>query len=237
MLPDLTCACCGHQSISFEHDICDICGWEHICQDELMEPDEAGHSPLSKAQEHYARHGVSHAGLERYWPHNREPVSRDPGWRVLRDYPRQDLALLYAAWHVRPAAVVGALDKGAQIEASFHHGSYAGQTALIWTASHLDLVRHLLNRGANPNACGRHHETALLVVTRGGCLDVIRELLAAGADPDLAAPHGISPRSTLDEPWVLQNIAASKRNSACDPRVVVEIIRDLFSKQGPVRLG
>jgi ankyrin repeat protein len=76
------------------------------------------------------------------------------------------------------------LARGADINAS---EPSLGQTALMWAVSerHHDVVRLLLERGANAGAATRHGFTALHFAAREGDLETARLLLAGGMDIDV----------------------------------------------------
>lgn len=72
-----------------------------------------------------------------------------------------------------------------------------------WTALHFaaqerreDIVRALLERGANPNLLNAHGNGPLWVAAMNarGEFGIVRALLAAGADPQKKNLHGRSPR-------------------------------------------
>lgn len=59
--------------------------------------------------------------------------------------------------------------------------------------NHLDAVKYLLSRGANPNRKARDGRTALSVAAQAGRGTIVTILLENGADPDLVAQNGDTP--------------------------------------------
>jgi len=73
------------------------------------------------------------------------------------------------------------------------------------------IVKVLLAKGAEVNACNRHGDTSLIDAASGGRVEVARLLLRAGANPGPAGERGYtalhlaaSMPSKSDEPWMLQ---------------------------------
>lgn len=64
----------------------------------------------------------------------------------------------------------------------------------------LPLVETLLSAGADVNAKGAHHSTALHVACGNGDYDTARRLLAAGADPNCAQDDGSTPLHCACQP-------------------------------------
>jgi ankyrin repeat protein len=69
-----------------------------------------------------------------------------------------------------------------------------GQTALMWAVAknHPDVVRALIDGGADVKARSKNQFTALLFAAQQGNLESARLLLAAGADVNHTAPDGIA---------------------------------------------
>ena len=68
-----------------------------------------------------------------------------------------------------------------------------GQVPAIVVAAernHLEVVKFLLEKGANPNRPARDGRTALSVAAQGGRERIVTALLDHGADPNLLADHG-----------------------------------------------
>jgi hypothetical protein len=59
--------------------------------------------------------------------------------------------------------------------------------------NHLDAVKYLLERGANPNRKARDGRTALAVAAQAGRSNIATVLLDKGADPNLVAQNGDTP--------------------------------------------
>lgn len=127
------------------------------------------------------------AGLGRtfYRPHGGFPA-----WRQ-SDEPQEilDEAMSWAALNGRLGTLDLLVSRGARVDADVYRG-----TALAWASSrgHAAAVRHLLGRGADPNARttfgGPDHgeaATALHLAAESNRPDVIRALLEAGADPTI----------------------------------------------------
>jgi ankyrin repeat protein len=85
------------------------------------------------------------------------------------------------------AAVKALLAAGAAVDAKDERRA---QTALMWASAegHPDVVRVLVNAGADIRARVPSGFTPLLFAVRAGRLDVVRELLKAGADVDETIP-------------------------------------------------
>jgi len=59
--------------------------------------------------------------------------------------------------------------------------------------NHLDAVKYLLSRGANPNRKARDGRTALAVAAQAGRANIVSVLLDNGADPNLVAQNSDTP--------------------------------------------
>ena len=62
---------------------------------------------------------------------------------------------------------------------------------------HVEIVKLLLERGANPNAKNNIGRTPLHYAAQEGCVDVVRVLLERGADPWIADKGGHIPLQQL----------------------------------------
>jgi hypothetical protein len=184
-MPELTCPCCGYLGICDEYDICEYCRWEHAAAAELTTDSGAFSEWLRKAQRRFMEHAAPEPGGETTWRARLSSGVRDPEWLPLDQYRQSDLRLLGAVRAGDVGGVGKALEEGADIESSFRHGYYQGWTSLIWAAAwNGEVTRYLLGRGANPNAAGKHSETALLMAVRGADVDVVERLIRAGAEPN-----------------------------------------------------
>jgi len=101
---------------------------------------------------------------------------------------RREMALRYGAGYGHPPIVTFLLDRGVHVDA--HHGD--GQTALFYAilGDHLDVVRLLLERGANPHMKTQWGDLvggAIWRAAHGGSADraseIIEALIAAGGKP------------------------------------------------------
>jgi ankyrin repeat protein len=105
------------------------------------------------------------------------------------------------AGRVGDVAEVGRLlDSGAKADALVSARAPDGHsyqtTALgeaAWTSCGLDVVRLLLDRGADPSLVNSDGDSPLMMAARRGHLDIVRLLLDRGADPSLANSDGCSP--------------------------------------------
>ncbi len=77
--------------------------------------------------------------------------------------------------------------KRALKKADIEHGDVLGQTALFYATNHSqgEIVKLLLNKGANPNHQDLAGDTALMLAVRLNQLDQVKILVEAGADFDL----------------------------------------------------
>ena len=58
---------------------------------------------------------------------------------------------------------------------------------------HLDVVRHLVEVGADKDQAENSGETPLFIAAQNGQLEVVRHLVAVGADKDQALNSGATP--------------------------------------------
>ena len=100
--------------------------------------------------------------------------------------------LIQAATYGDIANVRKYLDLGANIEVKDYRGLTSLQIACA--RGHLDVVRLLLDRGANIEAAGGNTgQTSLIMASEDGILDVVKELLDRGANIEAAENrHGLN---------------------------------------------
>lgn len=107
---------------------------------------------------------------------------------VTEGIPFTPQALAYFARKGDTDKVQKFLDAGMDINALG-----GGATALMMaTAYHPDMVKYLINHGADVNIC-TYHGTALTIAARTGNTDVARILLQNGADPNVIVLDGATP--------------------------------------------
>ena len=69
-----------------------------------------------------------------------------------------------------------------------HHGADTRKCHALQAASyrsHIDVMKVLLEKGADPHAQGGHHGNALQAASRFGNIDALKLLLEKGADPNM----------------------------------------------------
>jgi ankyrin repeat protein len=98
-------------------------------------------------------------------------------------------------------ALVGKVDAGVPVNLT----NSAGDTLLILSAYHvhIDLVRALLDRGADHARVNDKGQTALAAAVFRQRRDIVTELLRAGADPDLGPKSAIAIATFFDLPEML----------------------------------
>ena len=98
----LTCPCCGYVTITTEHDICGVCGWQHDLVRE-SDPDSAfgaNRMSLREAQRNFQSFGAkSRRSLSNGEKPGPDDV-RDPDWRPVDQWDA-------AAWRRRYDAIMG----------------------------------------------------------------------------------------------------------------------------------
>ncbi len=120
-------------------------------------------------------------------------------------------ALLHAAWRGQKLAIEWLLGHGAKISregkewAALHYAAFAG---------HADVVKLLLNRGADVNALSTNGSTPLMMAAREGREAIAAELLQAGANPEVRNEWGDNA-----ETWALRqnNQRIAKLVASADP--------------------
>ena len=127
----------------------------------------------------------------------RELVARDPS--VLNDVAGDGFHPLgLAAFFKRPDAVRALLDLGAHVQLASRNGGFTAlHSAVADDAGEAmkDIVRMLLEAGADPNARSASGGTPLHTAAFTGDVPVLQMLLAAGGDPTVTDDKG---RTALD---------------------------------------
>lgn len=128
--------------------------------------------------------------------------------------------LHYAARSGDLATVRQELDRGVPVDTDAGGDFDDGGTPLMWAAlsrhAGEDMLRLLLDRGANPNAvAGDLSRTALRDAARSGSLSKVVTLLNAGADPTYCDPNGYTvlvsaaPSSEPETPEIVKALVAA----------------------------
>ena len=100
----------------------------------------------------------------------------------------EDSALGAAAWNGHTEIVKLLLDGGANTEIGAGEDAYGTPLHRACCQGNLELVRMLLDRGAEINSENNSHDTPLCFAVGEGRLDVVSYLLDRGADPNKGAP-------------------------------------------------
>ena len=122
-----------------------------------------------------------------------------------QDLSPEELAFLQSTFdHVRNgdlATVVERVDAGVPVNLT----NGAGDTLLILAAYHLhaDLVRALLDRGADHERVNDRGQTALAAAVFRQDRGIVTELLRAGADPELGPKSAVTIATFFDLPEML----------------------------------
>ena len=115
-----------------------------------------------------------------------------------------------AVYHVTPLfdavnkmhleAVQVLFEHNADINSQLDSLNHRGETPLYWVLSYcrsrgklVDMVRHLLGQGADPNICINDHKTPLHEASSHGLLEAARLLLRYGAKLDVKDEEGKTP--------------------------------------------
>jgi ankyrin repeat protein len=129
---------------------------------------------------------------------------------VSHDLTPEELAFLQSTFdHVRDgdvATVVERVDAGVPVNLT----NGAGDTLLILAAYHVhaDLVRALLERGADHARVNDKGQTALAAAVFRQDRGIVTELLRAGADPDLGPKSAVVIARFFDLPEMLSLLRA-----------------------------
>jgi uncharacterized protein len=124
---------------------------------------------------------------------------------VTHDLSPEELAFLQSTFdHARNGdldALVQMVDAGVPVNLT----NSAGDTLLILAAYHLhaDLVRALLERGADHSRVNDKGQTALAAAVFRQHRGIVTELLQAGADPDLGPKSAVAIAAFFDLPDML----------------------------------
>ncbi|XP_076470566.1 transient receptor potential cation channel subfamily A member 1-like isoform X2 [Babylonia areolata] len=106
------------------------------------------------------------------------------------------------------------LEHGCSLHQSSHHGNQALHEALCW--ENLDVVRVLLEHGADPNVPGELNALPLAIAARTGHIQMAKLLLAAGADINGAHSKGDSNFRYEAEEWEEEEGKASPLREALE---------------------
>ena len=157
------------------------------------------------------RHGavVDIQGLNEYTPlHAASSHGQVDIMRWLLDHGAD--ANARAVYHVTPLfeavdkmhleAVQVLFEHNADINSQLGSLNHRGETPLYWVLSYcrsrgklVDMVRHLLGQGADPNICINDHKTPLHEASSHGLLEAARLLLRYGAKLDVKDEEGKTP--------------------------------------------
>jgi ankyrin repeat protein len=125
---------------------------------------------------------------------------------VPHDLTPDELAFLRSVFDQARAGdldgLVASLDAGVPVNLT----NSAGDTLLILAAYHLhaDLVRALLERGADHARVNDNGQTALAAAVFRQHRGIVADLLGAGADPDLGARSAVAIATFFDLPQMLE---------------------------------
>jgi ankyrin repeat protein len=109
------------------------------------------------------------------------------------------LALHFAAFFNRPAIARELIQHGADIEAIAKNPMKVTPLHSAAAAHSGEIVRLLLERGANPNARQQGGWTALHAVAQNGDTEMVRDLIARHADPKATNDEGKTPADVASE--------------------------------------
>ncbi|HEX5472427.1 MAG TPA: ankyrin repeat domain-containing protein, partial [Lacipirellulaceae bacterium] len=126
---------------------------------------------------------------------------------------RKPKLLIDAAYRGDLKSVKDLLAKGAPVD--FHDGSSG--TPLMYAVGHMDMIKALVEAGANINERSRLGRTPLMWAANDGHIDVIRYLLKKGANPALLDDNGES-AAGLAEKNGFKAIAATLRSFNAPPK-------------------
>jgi ankyrin repeat protein len=130
---------------------------------------------------------------------------------VSHDLSPEELAFVQATFdHAREGDLPGLLEKlDLGVPVNLTNG--AGDSLLILAAYHRhgELVRTLLQRGADHTRTNDKGQTALAAAVFRQDHDIVTELLAAGADPDLGPKSAVAIATFFDLPEMLALLSGS----------------------------
>jgi ankyrin repeat protein len=135
---------------------------------------------------------------------------------------KADLKLIRAAREGEVDVCLEAIDEGARIDAVNHH--YSTPLGMAAQSSSIEIVRMLLERGADPNLL-QGGKTPLMEAAYRCNREIIDMLISAGAD--IEAKAQLAPGQYIDVPYMAQNQ---------DRRLGVEL-RSLINQQKKIKDG
>lgn len=154
--------------VALDHGQMDLAQFLYERGADMLSTNSIGYTPLHAAAGHGALELLktwcaAGGAVNVVTPSGETPLSRS-----LPQYP--EIALLLLA-------------HGAEVHAQVDRDNVKGYTPLHLAAQggHLEVVRALLERGANLEARNEHRDTPLILAARGGHMEVVRFLLERGA--------------------------------------------------------
>lgn len=117
----------------------------------------------------------------------------DAGTRVTEVDNDGRVALILAAQEGHVTVVTTLIERGTPLESHGHDGRTALRAAAAAADNIFEVIRYLVNAGANVNACDADGRTALYALAVDGRVDTATLLLNAGADASITDTEGRSP--------------------------------------------